>query len=1345
MPPPRLPAGALLVEPRILRRVIRRHCRLSGLGLAALHGACYTLPRAELLELATPDELGTTASELADRPILLPSDTPAEWIWPRVFHALVHQALAARQLTPALVRERIHRVGEIEFDEIRFVLRQDDLLLPPRDEATTYEEFAAHYLELRRFAPAQLARTFPTVRDTEAVDALLAEDIDVEALLGASRPPGAPERPVALAPPVPGAEPRARGNLVRAAMMARRAGAAIAAAGDLRALALRLGVRDPDAWAAALQPLLEAATGHAAPARLLFDLQKAALDLEREALALDVVGWAVTLGRRPLTHPLPAAREVRHARHLAQAAATLAKVELPEESLAPLRELLVDAQHDADDAVRAVIQPRVEATLDEVGLVPKNLPERVARDKLVEELGDGVLERGFLGAGHVRDALAASQLKLADLSGIGELVRGDALLGADRRLARSLAGVYRRAEIYLRFLQKLSSLFFGTPVGRFVTRYAILPFLFAYVPLAGVAHIVGPLTHWLTGAELELFSWPLCAGLAGVAFAILHSAPVRRVAWLTLRGLGRGLALLLVDAPRALWRTGPVQAIVRSRPAHLAGRFVLKPALVAALVAGAASLFRVDRPVALAIAAAGFVLGNLALNSRPGARLEEIVADWLVRAGRHLGRRLIPGLVRLILDVFKVLLEAFDRAIYAVDELLRFHRGDGRVALVVKGVLGALWGVVTYIVRIYVNLLIEPTVNPVKHFPIVTVSGKIVASFSKVLIHRMRALLVPLLGRIPGSVVAATTVGLLPGFFGFLAWELGSNWRLYRANRPRALRPVAIGHHGESMSGLMKPGLHSGTVPKLYAKLRRAAWKGKPEAAKHREALRHVEEAIERFVDRELVALLAAAAGADLRVTVGDIEIGSNRVRVGLVRKGDQATLAFEEQSGWLVGSVAEPGWIAGLGAEDAETFHDALLGFYKLAAVDLVREQLAPLVGPTYDVADEGLVVWPGSFATEVVYRLDPERPTLEPEVRGAPPASAPPPLPADRVFFARQPITWTSWVARWSRVAAAALLLTACTTKKISGTEVTLLNASYDPTRELYEKVNPAFAAEWKARTGQTVTIHMSHGGSGKQARAVIDGLEADVVTLALAGDVDAVAHAHLVDPAWRDRLAYHGVPYTSTIVFAVRPGNPKKILNWEDVARDDVQVVAPNPKTSGGARWAYLAAWGHALRAGHGDAGQARAFVARIYSHVPVLDSGARGATTTFAERGIGDVLLTWENEALLARARLGADRIEIVVPPDSILAEPPVAVVDAVVDRHGTRAAAEAYLAFLYTPAAQEQVARSFYRPRDPDVAARHVEFPRLALFTIEEVAGDWATAQKVHFGDGGVFDSIYAPR
>jgi len=310
----------------------------------------------------------------------------------------------------------------------------------------------------------------------------------------------------------------------------------------------------------------------------------------------------------------------------------------------------------------------------------------------------------------------------------------------------------------------------------------------------------------------------------------------------------------------------------------------------------------------------------------------------------------------------------------------------------------------------------------------------------------------------------------------------------------------------------------------------------------------------------------------------------------------------------------------------------------------------------------------------------------------------------------------------------------------------DFSLLNVSYDPTRELYQDYNAAFAKYWKAKTGDNLAIKASHGGSGAQARAVIDGLDADVVTLALAYDIDALAgKAGLLPADWQKRLPHNSTPYTSTIVLLVRKGNPKGIKDWNDLVKPGVSVIVANPKTSGGARWAYLAAYGYALKKNNNDDAKAREFITNVYKHVPVLDSGARGATVTFAERGVGDVLLAWENEAYLVEAEFGKDKFDTVFPSISILAEPPVAVVDKVVDKHGTRKIAEAYLEYLYTSEGQEIAARNYYRPTDPKVAAKYAaKFPKLSLFTIDDTFGGWTNAQKTHFSDGGLFDKIYQP-
>ncbi|BBB91902.1 MAG TPA: sulfate ABC transporter substrate-binding protein [Methylomusa anaerophila] len=331
-------------------------------------------------------------------------------------------------------------------------------------------------------------------------------------------------------------------------------------------------------------------------------------------------------------------------------------------------------------------------------------------------------------------------------------------------------------------------------------------------------------------------------------------------------------------------------------------------------------------------------------------------------------------------------------------------------------------------------------------------------------------------------------------------------------------------------------------------------------------------------------------------------------------------------------------------------------------------------------------------------------------------------------------------------------AVTLTGCGAKQETSAEkgkaaepVKLLNVSYDPTRELYKEFNESFADYWKNKTGQTVTIQQSHGGSGAQARTVREGIEADVVTLALAYDIDELATAGLIPADWQKRLANNSTPYTSTIVFLVRKGNPKNIKDWDDLVKPGVSVITPNPKTSGGARWNHLAAWGYALKKNGNNEAQAKEFIAKLYQNVPVLDSGARGATTTFVERGIGDVLLAWENEALLAEKELGKDKFEIVVPSISILAEPPVTIVDKIVDKKGTREVAQAYLEYLYTDKGQELAAKHFYRPRSEAIAQKYAsQFPKVSLITIADLGG-WTEAQTKHFKDGGIFDQIYTPK
>lgn len=1074
------------MHPRILRRVIKRHRRLPGLGLDVPHASSYVLSRDALLEICDESELGHARKTLSRAVILLvrhadDDDADGELegraarAWRNIFHATIHHELETRALTAAALRARIHRIGQTEFDEIRFVLRQDDRLLPPHDDVATYAEFAATYLELQRFAPELMERTFPSLSDLGTIDATLALDLDAAALLARCRPASAPTLDdLARGHEAAAESGRDSIGLPRRFAVARAGGErftspslfgapspslARAPSTDARGLhtdddvvrallerlarALRWRGAAEDDWADAFLPLVRQAAGASArapwniEARVLLDVEKACIDSEREISTVDVVGWARSFGKKAVRRPLPTLRDVRIVKHLRAAHAKIPRTSVPEPSRSHLAHVLRDCVERAEMNLRAALRPQIESALVAVGLVPQSVPERVAAKKLVDELIDHIVLRGFLSLGQLRDAISRSHLKLEDLSGPRELARGDAVLELDDRLATALDGVYRRGEIYLRLLQRGSSIAFGTPAGRFLTRYAVLPVGTAFVGLEGAQHIVGPFTELVLHREEPILFTPTSFAVASVVvFALLHSALARRVALAALRFVGDVLSAVLFRAPRWIFTRPIVRAIARSAPMLFASRYLLKPLVLTALLWGLARLVhvRLDPRLVPIAGVAAFVAWNVALNTKIGARIEEAVTDSVVSQWRALRRHVLPGLWALIGDVFRSLIEQVERAIYAVDAFLLFRRGDKRVAVALKGVVGVVWFFASYLVRVYVNLLIEPQVNPIKHFPVVTVAAKIMLPMAPTLIRGMRHALARIFGRVVARTMSAPTVFLLPGFFGFLVWELKENWKLYRANRKPLLSPVSIGHHGETMAALLKPGFHSGTIPKTYAKLRRATWKGKRSALAHRESLHHIEEAIRRFVERELITLLEESPRWTAHVDVRHIEIASNRVRIELscpALSNECAKIAFEEQSGWLIGGIAQSGFIDKLSDEQRIVLENGLAGFYKLAAVDLVREQIAACLGTArarraaYDVSEEGLVVWPGDdYETEIVYRLDQHlerRALLVPKTRGVARSEreAARPIEASRIFFAHEEIAWAAWVASWGELA--------------------------------------------------------------------------------------------------------------------------------------------------------------------------------------------------------------------------------------------------------------------------------------------------------------------------------------
>ncbi|MBI3072445.1 MAG: hypothetical protein HYY84_10055 [Deltaproteobacteria bacterium] len=1049
--------------PRVLRRVAKRVRRLAGFGRHVPHTRCFAVDRELLRGMVTEAEIRARFEGLSRDVILVPEPgrngddkVLVQRAWRDIFHACVHvefsRLIASGRFSEAVARERIHRIGQTEFDEIRLVLRHEDLVLPADGVLAAYVEFVALFLELAYFAPEAVPRFFPSLGLDDEVHAVVSVDIDPGAVVRASCPAGWEAEAVALGA---GAEAGAdavaeagagagesRENDVRTALDAVAAGQSAASA--LRRLVQRLdaalGEIPCARWIGELGRLAERAAlrnarrpGHTVEAHLLFDLQKACVDHERELFSADLVRFVTTFGRAKVVRPLPAAQQIRVARHLQSALKKAARLDLDTASAHSLRSLLHGAIERADRRARESLSPRIHAVLDEVGLTPSNIPETVARQKLVNDLLDVALARGHLTLGNLRDVISRSDLKLPNLAGVRAFFCGDVLLRADARLSGELDGVYRRGEIYLRGLQKLSSLGFGTISGRLLNLYALLPAVAAYIVLEGLQHIVGPIVQKLSGVHLHILTPISFALTASYVFGLIHSKAVRRATVASAKALGTAVKFVFYAGPRFVLTRPVVKRVLDSIVARLVGRYLLKPAVptLIAIPIGIALDWPLD--VMIPVDAALFVLVVAFLSSAPGREFEEIVSDAMRRAGRQLRHHILPSLVRLFIDFFSALVSGIEHLLYVVDEWLRFRAGGRRSLIPLRATLGLIWFFLTYLIRIYINLLIEPQVNPIKHFPVVTVSHKIILPLTPQLIPIFSAPFMPF-GSAFANTIGGATVVLLPGVFGFLAWELKENWRLYRANRSPHIKPVMIGSHGETMARLLRPGFHSGTIPKAFIKLRRAATKSGAFAgrgvAKHEEALHHVEESVRQFVEREFIDCLALVGGAAWRsIQVAGIHLGSNRIRIELnaPHLGDgEAVLVFEEQSDWIIASTPEHGFIARLSTTEREILDSVLAVFFRKAAVDYTRERVEAALAtsfksdgkaPPYDFSDDGLVVWPGSgFASEVRYNLR-RLGLVAGKLTGPSYGCDPPEIDVASLAIGSLPSAWDDWV-RWCAV---------------------------------------------------------------------------------------------------------------------------------------------------------------------------------------------------------------------------------------------------------------------------------------------------------------------------------------
>jgi hypothetical protein len=1060
--------AAVLVSPRVLERVIQEVYGLPTLLWRVPHAKSCVVDRQMLFRHVEQEELDLESDRLLPATVVLlrrptteelnthePGDLLLKY-WRRLFHANVHLELANRQAAGKLgtddVGTRVAQLGRTEFAEICTVLVQEGYLPAQADEPAVYTEFAAVYLELRHFAPGLLPAYFPAIDDLRRVEALLAQDLDATELLARTRLPGAPD-PAAQAVErsdeahefywklMKAAAHKARaGNLVQAAILRTRAGrvapAALAfgtraeAQADLQKLmtrlqaALQLSNEEAAEWMKDLPALLDKADQGSAPveAALLYDLQWVCLDHERDIYALDLPEWLLTAGRRPIKRPLPGQRLVRVTRHLRSAAQRLTLARLSDMDRQHLAGLLEGAVHHAEQGVMARFRPVLTTALQDVGLQPTNPIERTAFQKMIEELLQRINALGFLTFGDLRDAISRNQLKLTDLADPQQFVRGDPLLRLDRRLATLLDGIYRPSTFYMRLLERFTALNFGTATGRWITRFVTVPCggaLLLWEGVKVVLHEVG------APAPPEAVGWAVWLALAVFLLGLLQSARLRRgclrlatLALIPLRGV-------FVDGPLWLVRWPALRRAVASWPFQLFYWYLFKPLLVCALL----WLVRPDAFEKLWRAAGIFLLVNVLLNTRAGHAAQEMLRKVLAGFVDLLRAGLLPGLVRLIIYVFKRATELVEAMLFSVDEWFRFRSDTGPAALATRAVLGVLWYPVSYVIRFYLMVLIEPGYNPVKA-PVSYLAAKLMAPLTLWELSRLTTvaqewelpvwfLVYPL---------AFVTIFHLPDVFGFLFWEMKENWSLYRANRPRVLRPVAVGSHGETVRRLLQPGFHSGTIPRLYARLRRAE-QGALETGNRRDvravrhALRETAGAITLFVSGELVSLVRQASSWQcVGLGVGRVALTSNRIRVALNHAGYMGTpvrLEFEVIAGWLVAGIGDPGWLGRLSAEQARALTTALASLYKLAGVDLVREQLRENLPPacvTYDLTPEGLVLWrERRLGSGAVYALRDRDGLLRPQPLGG--AADWPVLDAKRLVFADVSLTWEQCVRCWEQ----------------------------------------------------------------------------------------------------------------------------------------------------------------------------------------------------------------------------------------------------------------------------------------------------------------------------------------
>ena len=883
--------------------------------------------------------------------------------------------------------------------EVELVLKSTGLVPPDAMPRELAEAFGKDLLSCARFAPEQLRYRYPGMTNWPDICARLVEAFDEADLFRSTRPPGTAEvRPDPGVSSIKASEnatisardarraeslarraeaARKKGNLARSAILFAGAAEACSSgstkyrsegrtalkAGLVERLGsiLRWNAGQKSLWRLALQALLTPATaGHWSPAaKALYDLQKIAVDLGGDLYAVDPEGWVTSFGRRPLLRKLSLARSALVHQRLRKVEQHLSKARLEPAEIAAIRSVFDPEIQRAEIALRAAMEPIILRAFQDAGLLPANFVERIALPKIVDELLDLTVAQGFFRFGDLRDALARNQLKMPDLTGPGQLFSGDALLRVDAELGEQLDGVYYPGEIYLRWFQRGSALAFGTKSGRWFTLYVALPFGAAFMTVEFakyIAHEFAAVAGFVAGlfapaAEAATQTHPhkshgiavtpqfvgFVIGLGILYLGLIHSTAMRHFAWKGLATVADAVRWVFAELPAQVWNSAILKSVRRNSAVSWFARRLTIPALGAGAAAVIGLSLEWSDTAYWTTVAGTFAALALALNTPPGQLVRERVEDALARLWRQIRVNFFPGLIGWIVWLFRELLGGLDRLIYSVDEWFRFREGQSKPSLAIKVALGTIWFPVRYVFRFAIYLLIEPQINPIKHFPVVTVS------------HKLLLPMIPALSTATGigrEWVAGALAGV-PGIFGFLAWELKENWRLYAANRPDRLAPLALGHHGESVRGLLRPGFHSGTIPKAFAAIRRAIDKAEVngEAARLRkplDTLHHVEHAIRHFVERDLLAYLASTrdwAGVPLRCS--EIHLGLQHIRVEIIGAGAPAELRLELIDSQVAGHCDDVAFLTPTTAGQRESWERVLLGFWAMGAVPVEDPRL--------------------------------------------------------------------------------------------------------------------------------------------------------------------------------------------------------------------------------------------------------------------------------------------------------------------------------------------------------------------------------------------------------------------